>query len=90
MSGRTPDTAGKLVQIVFPHIGYRKTIQVIAKYYGMSQQKWLLACVQAGILAAIEENERLSAAIRSTSEPTWQEMKEMGENESGRTSAVSA
>lgn len=83
-----PTLAGKIVQVTFPHIGYRKVVRVITTYYGMSQNKWLVTLVQAGILSAIEENEKLSAAIKQVSPSLWEEITEMGQNESGRANQV--
>lgn len=82
--------AGKTAQVVYPHIGYRRVIKVITEYFGMTQQEWMLSLTKAGILAAIEADPELSRRIRVASNPVWEEVIEMGKNESGTAGGMAA
>jgi hypothetical protein len=82
--------AGKTAQVVYPHVGYRRVVKVITGYFGMTQQEWMISLVQAGILAAIEADEELSRRIRVASNPVWEEVTEMGKDESGTAGGMAA
>jgi hypothetical protein len=67
---------GKNLQVILPHNGYMPVIRVIAVSYGITITDWITALLQAGILAAIEEDDALSAMIRKTSPSLWEEVQE--------------
>jgi hypothetical protein len=72
---------GKTHKLVFPHLGYKRAVEMSANRFRMSQNDFLLMLIRSGMIAVLDHDALLNAMIHEISPSLWEELNELKEAE---------